>query len=143
MVLSEKLFLEEAMYKFVLAAILAAFILSPMPSMAAFEGPGAPDNQSGFSGPISGALADTVAAAKNLSDDSPVVLTGNIVSRVAGDDDEFIFRDKTGEIRVEIDKKAFAGQKVTPQDTVRISGEVEKDFGKEVEIDVKRLEILK
>lgn len=131
------------MHKFVLAAIFAAFIFTPISTLAAFEGPGTPENQSGFDGPVSGALADTVAAAKKLSDDAPVVLTGNIISQVAGDDDEFIFRDKTGEIRVEIDKKTFAGQKVTPQDTVRISGEVEKDFGKEVEIDVKRLEVLK
>lgn len=127
----------------VIPAILATLAFSPMPAMSAFEGPGAPGHNSGYDGPISGALAKTVAEARQLADDSPVVLTGKIISQIAGKKDEFIFKDQTGEIRVEIDDKVFAGRRVTPQDTVKISGEVEKDFGKEVEIDVKHLAIVK
>lgn len=131
------------MRKILLSTILAAFVLSPALSMAAFVGPGVQTGKAGYSGPISGALADTVAKARELADDAPVVLTGKIVSQIAGKKDKFIFRDNTGEIRVEIDKKAFAGQNVTENDTVRISGEVDKDFGKEAKIDVKQLEIIK
>lgn len=123
-------------------AILATIVFSSLPAMAAFEGPGSPAQGAGYDGPISGSLANTVAQARQLADDAPVVLTGKIISQIAGKKDEFIFRDQTGEIRVEIDDDVFAGRRVTQHDTVRISGEVEKDFGKEVEIDVKHLDIV-
>lgn len=115
---------------------LSLFLTSP--AMAAFEGGAAP--QGGFSGP-GGATATTVQQAKALPDDSYVTLTGSIVSKVGKDD--YIFRDSTGEIKVDIDDKYFYNVKVTPQNTVRIVGEVDKDFGKAVEIDVKSLEVLK
>ena len=124
-------------------AALAAPVALALPAQAAFEGPGAKAAASGFSGPVSGAQADTVAKAVTLGDDAPVVLTGNIVSQVAGKKDKFIFKDATGEVRMEIDRKVFAGQSVTPQDTVRIVGKVDKDLGKEVEIEAKSLEIVK
>ena len=44
---------------------------------------------------------------------------------------------------MEIDRKVFAGQSVTPDDTVRIVGKVDKDLGKELEIEAKSLEIVK
>lgn len=97
----------------------------------------------GFNGPVSGAMADTVARAKDLQDDAPVVLTGNIISQVMGKKHKFMFKDATGEILVDIDRKAFRGQEVTPQDTVRLMGKVDKDWGEDLEIDVKRLEIVK
>lgn len=132
------------MRKISVLVILAALILSPMPVLSAFEGPNSGvQNAGGYSGPISGAMADTVAKAKDLSDDSPVVLTGKIVSQVAGKKHKFIFKDQTGEITVKIDKKAFDGQDVTPQNTIRISGKVDKDFGEEAEIDAKQIKILK
>lgn len=125
-----------------LLAALAAPVALALPAQAAFEGPGA-KAAGGFDGPVSGAMADTVAKAVTLGDDSPVVLTGNIVSQVAGSKDKFLFKDATGEVRVEIDRKVFAGRTVTPKDTVRIMGKVDKDFGKDVKIDVKMLEIQK
>lgn len=123
--------------------LLAAFFLSPMPAFSAHKGGQAQaDNVGGFVGPISGVQAETVAAARELENDAPVLLTGNILSSVAGTKDKFIFRDQTGEIMIEIDKKAFRGQTVTPQDTVQLSGKVDKEFGKDTEIDVKRIGIL-
>ncbi|MDE5879416.1 MAG: NirD/YgiW/YdeI family stress tolerance protein, partial [Desulfovibrio sp.] len=47
------------------------------------------------------------------------------------------------EVRMEIDRKVFAGQSVTPADTVRIVGKVDKDLGKDVKIEAKSLEIVK
>lgn len=122
-----------------LLAALAAPVALAMPALAA-PGGKAPG---GFSGPVSGAQADTVAKAVTLADDAPMVLTGNIVSQVAGSKDKFIFKDATGEVRMEIERKVFAGQTVTPQDTVRIIGKVDKDLGKDVEIEAKVLEIVK
>ena len=116
-----------------LAALALPFALSA-PAQAA---------TGGFAGPVSGAQADTVAKALTLGDDAPVVLTGNIVSQVAGKKDKFIFKDATGEVRMEIDRKVFAGQSVTPADTVRIVGKVDKDLGKDVKIEAKSLEIVK
>lgn len=127
-------------------AALAAPVVFAMPALAAFDGPGAKapkGTPGGFSGPVSGAMADTVAQAITLSDDSPVVLTGNIVSQVAATKDKFIFKDATGEVRMEIDRKVFAGRTVTPDNTVRIMGKVDKELGKEVEIDAKTMEIVK
>lgn len=119
----------------------AMAILLSFPAQAAFDGPGA--QRGGFSGPAAPADGTTVSEAKKLPDDSIVVLTGNIVAQVPGSDDNYIFRDSTGEIRVDIDHKYFRGQHVTPQNTVRISGEVDKDLGKAPEIDVKQVEVLK
>lgn len=97
----------------------------------------------GFRGPISGAKAETVEKAKTLADDAAVVLTGSIVSREAAQKDMYIFKDATGEIRVKIERKVFRGNTVTPENQIRITGKMDKDEGKDIEIDVKSLEVLK
>lgn len=130
--------------RYLMIIALAAFLASP--AYAAFDGPGAKTSvasQSGFQGPVGGAMADTVAKALTLSDDSPVVLTGNIVMQIAGSKDDYIFKDATGEIKVDIDRKVFRDRRVTPENTVRISGKIDKDLGKDIEVDVKALEIIK
>lgn len=114
--------------RYLFALIMVAMLA--VPSYAAFKGPGA-------SGP-----ASSVAQAKAMRDDSHVTLVGQIVSQVPGTDDKYMFRDSTGEIMVDIDHKDFGGQDVTPANTVRIYGEVDKEFGRAPEIDVKRLEVL-
>ena len=126
--------------RYILSLVLVACLA--MPAYAAFKGSGSDGGRGGFSGPVSGAMADTVAAAKGLADDSRVVLTGNIVSQLAGSKDEYMFKDDTGEIQVEISPKVFRGQDITPNDKVRISGKIDKDFGKEIQVEVKVLEKL-
>lgn len=130
--------LEEIM-RYLLSLALVALLAAP--ALAAFEGPGS--NAAGFQGPTSGVQATTVDKAQKCSDDAPVVLTGNIISREAGSKDKYMFRDATGEILVDIDNKVFAGRQVTPQNTVRLTGKVDKDMLKPVKVDVKVLEILK
>ena len=130
--------------KKILAALVvsaAAFALPLSTNAQGFQGPTA--SGGGFEGPTTAAGVTSAAQAKKSRDDTAAVLTGNIVSRVAGKDDKYVFRDSTGEITVEIDDKYFAGRTVRPENTVRISGEVEKELFEEAEIDVKRLEILK
>lgn len=117
----------------VLLSLLLAF-----PACAAFNDGG--KKYGGFSGP-SAMTSSTVQAAKKMRDNSSVTLTGNIVQRIGGD--KYIFRDPTGEITIEIDDEDFRGQTVTPQNTVRISGEIDKEFGRGTEIDVERLDVIR
>lgn len=135
--------MEEMMRKLSILMLLAALVFSPAVSFSGDKDSWKMQNEGGFSGPVSGAMADTVVKAKELPDDAPVVLTGNIISRVAGKKHKFTFKDATGEILLDIGKKAFRGQDISPQDTVRVTGKVDKDFGEELEIDVKQLEIIR
>lgn len=93
--------------------------------------------QGGFSGPS--AALTTVDKVKSLSDDTWVVLQGNIEQRVS--DDTYTFRDATGTLTVEIDKKRWNGQTITPQDKVQLEGKVDKDWSN-VEVDVKSIKKL-
>ena len=126
------------------ALLLVLCLSAPAYAAGGFEGPGsAVQGQGGFQGPTTGTGVDTVAKALKARDDAPVVLTGNIISRKAGSDDKYMFRDSTGEILVDIDHKVFAGRTVTPQNTVRLSGEVDNDLLEPIKIDVKMLEIVR
>jgi uncharacterized protein (TIGR00156 family) len=85
----------------------------------------------GYTGP--GLDPITVAEAKNLRDDSPVVLRGRI-ERFLGDE-KYLFSDDSGTVTVEIDNRLWTGLSVSQNDTVEISGEVDKDFrGIEIEV---------
>ena len=136
--------------RYLFALVLVAALAFPV--MAAtdgsgFQGPGAGAGTAagGFFGPVSGERIDTVKDASRSWDDTRVVLVGNIVSRQAGYDDIYTFRDKTGSILVEIDDELFhaLGQKVTPQTVVRISGEVDKEFMEGTQIDVEHMEVVR
>ncbi|ABN74154.1 hypothetical protein AP460_01356 [Actinobacillus pleuropneumoniae] len=67
----------------------------------------------------------TIAQAKSLHDDSRVVLQGKIQRQVDGD--EYIFADSTGNIKIEIDDHVWKGLDVTPNDTIRIQGKLDKE----------------
>lgn len=118
-----------------LIALAFALPLSFFAHAAFADNPGG----GGFAGP--GQKNEcTVQQAKQMRDDAKVVMTGKIVSRI--DDDKYIFQDATGQITVEIDDEDFRGQTVTPRSAVRIFGEVDKEFGRAAEIDVKSLQVL-
>ncbi len=133
-----------------LALSLSAPALAAQPDGAAapeptgvpgYQGPSA--SYGGFQGPTGGTENDTVAKALKAWDESPVMLTGNIVERLAGSDDKYMFRDATGQIIVDIDHELFWGKTVTPANTVRIAGEVDKEMFEATKIDVKFLEVIK
>ncbi len=68
-----------------------------------------------------------------MNDDQYVVLQGKLVKQVGKED--FLFRDASGEINVEIERKAWAGQEITPNNEVKLYGEVDKSLvGTEVEV---------
>ena len=78
----------------------------------------------GFTGPSQAAVS--VADAKNLSDDTPVVLVGKIEKSLGGE--KYLFTDKSGSVTVEIDNEDWRGLSVNEKDTVELRGEVDKDF---------------
>jgi uncharacterized protein (TIGR00156 family) len=87
----------------------------------------------GFTGP---STVVTVEQAKALKDDAKVTLRGTIESHIGGEN--YIFKDASGSIEVEIDDRRWAGQTVSATDRVEIFGEVDKDWNS-IEINVKRI----
>jgi uncharacterized protein (TIGR00156 family) len=81
----------------------------------------------------------TIAQAKKMKDDEWVVLEGSIKNRI--NSKKYRFADKTGAITIKIEEDEWRGQKVGPDDIVIIYGEIDKDFGQEIKVDVERIEL--
>lgn len=96
------------MKKYTLAALIALCSAPVMAQQGGFLDPAAPQThtqntqQGGFSGPS--AALTTVDKVKSMSDDTWVMLQGNIEQRVG--DETYTFRDASGTLTVEIDKNA-------------------------------------
>ncbi|WP_111779116.1 YgiW/YdeI family stress tolerance OB fold protein [Pectobacterium parvum] len=124
------------------AALLVITALVSVPVFAAQSGGGFVNPETPAVGAHQGGFTDsqssltTVDKAKDLRDDSWVTLRGNIEKRIG--DENYLFRDSTGTMEVEIDHKRWNGQMVSPNDKVEIQGELDKDFNS-VELDVKQI----
>lgn len=119
--------------KKVIAILVLAMVCAGFAAAQGFNG-GQPGYGGGFQDNGSSATSATaVKEALRMRDESYVTVRGNIVKRLT--DDKYLFRDATGEIVVDIDKEDWAGITVGPNDTVELSGEIDRDFNK-VEIDV-------
>lgn len=94
----------------------------------------APATASTKGGFVSGSEAiATVKQVMEMRDDIPVIVKGHIVQRMG--DEMYLFEDATGTIRVEIDDDEWRGQTITPTDTVKLYGEVDRGiFKTEIEI---------
>lgn len=131
------------MKKYTLAALIALCSAPVLAQQGGFLDPAAQQTQTqntqqgGFSGPS--AALTTVDKVKSMSDDTWVMLQGNIEQRVG--DDTYTFRDASGTLTVEIDKKRWNGQTITPKDKVQLEGKVDKDWSS-VEVDVKNIKKL-
>ncbi len=77
-----------------------------------------------FTGPSPAAPTSTVAQAVKARVNTYVTLSGNVTSHLRGD--YYMFRDASGEIRVEIEPEIWRGQKVSPETKVRIRAEVDR-----------------
>lgn len=75
----------------------------------------------------------SVADAKNMKDDAYVVLLGTIQQNLG--DENYLFKDDSGTVVIEIDDDDWNGVTVGPQDIVMIKGQVDKGWTN-VEIDV-------
>lgn len=86
----------------------------------------------GFSG--GNDMIVTTTQVKEMRDDTPVVLKGYIVQRVG--DDKYLFKDSADSITVEIDDDDWRGINVTPQDIIKVYGEVDRGlWTTEVDVD--------
>ncbi|MBR3502426.1 MAG: NirD/YgiW/YdeI family stress tolerance protein [Alphaproteobacteria bacterium] len=88
----------------------------------------------GFDGPSAAKNATTVAEALKQGDEASVTLTGKIVNSLG--DEKYTFKDETGEVIVEIDDEDWRGVRVTPENTITINGEVDKEMFEPTKIDV-------
>ncbi len=73
-------------------------------------------------------------------EDTPCELIGNLVEQTGYD--RYLFRDASGTVVVDIDRKRFRDETVTPDTRVRLVGEVDYDHGRK-EVDVDYLEVLR
>lgn len=80
----------------------------------------------------------SVEEVMTLKDDTKITMDGQIERKIGND--KYIFNDGKNSIVVEIEKKAWKNQTVTPEDRITIWGKVDKDK-KETEIEVKKLKI--
>ncbi|NRD75237.1 YgiW/YdeI family stress tolerance OB fold protein [Shewanella sp. VB17] len=93
--------------------------------------------QGGFVGP-SAVTVNTVKVALEVKDDAPVILTGHIVAALG--DEEYTFKDDTGEIVIEIDSRDWNGVEATPDTKLTLQGEVDKEWT-QTSIDVNSIKL--
>lgn len=87
-----------------------------------------------FTGPGASTAPLTVAAVKDARLGSDITLVGNIIERQR--DDYYTFRDATGDIRVEIERRVWRGREVGPEQKVRITGEIDRGWrGRYIEVE--------
>lgn len=123
------------------AALLAILALATAPVFAATQGgfvdanaPAAQAKQGGFQNDQGSVV--TVKQAEEMKDDSWITVRGQLEKQIG--DEDYLFRDATGTMKVEIDHKRWDGLTVTPKDRVELTGELDKDFNS-IELDVKRV----
>lgn len=105
-----------------------------------FTGSAGSNQKGGYTGPKATGTITTVVQAKEMRDDSKVTLQGTIIKQLGKE--KYLFKDKTGEIIIEIDDDDWRGVTAGPNDLVEIYGEVDKDWNS-VEIDVDTIRKLK
>lgn len=131
--------------RYLFSLILVALLSCPV--MAAKNVPEATNEEpvGGFEGPVRGAQAETVEKAMKLAQDSRVVLAGNIIASIAGEKNQYIFKDATGEMTVLITPKQFRGLVINPDIKVQLSGKIEKTANApdQARLRVSQLELIK
>ncbi len=116
------------------ALLTIAFLGIALPAIAK-------DNNTGFVFVPENMIIETVADVKNKSDETIVVMQGQIAKALG--DEKYMFTDKTGEIIIEIDDEDFNGVTVTAGEMVEISGEVDKEMMKPAKVEVKSIKKMK
>lgn len=131
--------------RYLLSFILVALLAAPAMGAKSAPQPGEEGPVGGFEGPVRGAQAETVEKALQLAHDSRVILAGNIIASVAGEKNQYIFKDATGELTIVIPPKQFKGQTINPETKVRIGGKLEKgpNIADGARVRVNQLEIVK
>ena len=95
--------------------------------------------EGGFSGPVTAVNSvKAVLDAGIFSDDTAVVLTGYLVASLG--DENYTFKDNSGEVSVEIDTDKWSGLQVTPAIKVTLYGEIDKGLF-DTKVDVERVSL--
>jgi len=79
--------------------------------------------------PVTAVSPITINEARTLPHDSWVVLNGNIINALTTGRHNYLFRDSSGEITVDIGRKEWRGLSVSVSDRVEIYGEVKINRG--------------
>ncbi len=142
--------------RYIMALLLSLSLAAPVLA-AGFEGPGAqppapthpanavagPATGGGFKGPGVQPTVTKAAQVQEAQNDAPVLLEGHVIEKIGHRKNKYVFQDDSGKVLVEIGRKVFRGQTVTPQDRVRLHGYVDCSRKKDNKVDVERLEVLK
>ena len=123
-------------------ALMTLIALATAPVLAAPQGgfmdPAAPAALSHQAGGFKAGDTSvvTVKQAEEMKDDSWITVRGTLEKQVG--DEDYLFRDSSGTMKVEIDHKHWNGVTITPKDRVELTGELDKDFNA-IELDVKQV----
>lgn len=112
------------MSKHIIFMTVGFLLLSTLTLWAQFQGPGKPGITS-------------VSAAQEAVDDAWVTLSGTILRQVG--EERYLFQDATGTMIVEIDHEDWRNVPVNPETILRVSGEIDREWGT-TEIEVKQIE---
>lgn len=96
--------------------------------------------QAQFTGPGARGQEVDVAAAAAARPGTYVTMTGSVVSHLR--EDYYLFRDASGEVRVEIEDRVWRGRPVGPDDRVRLVGEVDRGAAGAVYVWIESLDIV-
>jgi len=77
-----------------------------------------------FTGPSVAGKASTVQQAQQARLGSYLTLTGHIVAHQR--EHYYVFRDASGELRVEIEPEVWQGRRIGPETLVRLHGEIDQ-----------------
>jgi uncharacterized protein (TIGR00156 family) len=110
------------------------------PSQTGFTSQAGFTGQYGYTGQVQ---TVTVAQSQTFYDKTPVIVKGNIVQAIGGDN--YIFRDSSGDIILKIGPKEWMsfGSTIGPSDTIEIGGEVHRDKKNRSDIHIHAVSIRK
>ncbi|WP_370612404.1 YgiW/YdeI family stress tolerance OB fold protein [Citrobacter meridianamericanus] len=116
-----------------IAAVATLLAIISVPVFAAgteggFNGPASTSPVSqvqGKAGGFNDAHVTGAADIGKMNDGAWVKLHGSIVERLSGE--HYLFRDASGTVNVEIDRKYWNGMTVSPEDNVEIQGKIDKE----------------
>ena len=109
------------------AVMLSTWALIPE-QVIAKDSQAASSENGGFKGPKADDTLNTVEVVMNaswLTDGMTVTVIGHVAESLG--DDQYTFKDDTGQMTVKIDPSAWDGQKVAPKDKVKIIGKIAKN----------------
>ena len=84
---------------------------------------------------------NTVAQVKYAESYQLIVLTGHVVKKIGNQ--SYLFKDNTGEIKVQINNSTWANINVTPNTLIRIYGELGNGNLGNVDMVVQKVELVK